>query len=29
MVGIYYHEEMFTDRQPDHAPRKKRAPRKE
>jgi hypothetical protein len=29
MVGIYYHEEMFTDAKPDHEPAKKRAPGKE
>jgi hypothetical protein len=29
MVGIYYHEEMFTDAKPDHASAKKRTPRKE
>jgi hypothetical protein len=29
MVGIYYHEELFSDGQPDPAPRKKRTPRSE
>ena len=29
MVGIYYHEEMFMDGQPDPAPRRKRPPKSE
>jgi len=28
-VGIYYHEEMFMDGQPDPAPRRKRPPKSE